>query len=63
MISVANSAGELTLSADSVVQIEAKGDQTKLKNVPIGTVAYTAGFGNMYQLKNKGLWAIIVEET
>lgn len=31
-------------------------------NVEPGTVAYTAGFGNMWQLDAEGTWQTIVEE-
>ena len=37
-------------------------EELETLNVEPGTVAYTAGFGNMWQLDAEGNWQAIVEE-
>lgn len=48
------------VTADSIL-IGSESDLATLDAVP-GTVAYTAGFGNMWQLDASGGWVAIAEE-
>lgn len=43
------------------IMVSSKSDLSGLICAP-GTVAYTAGFGNMWQLDAEGTWQTIVEE-
>lgn len=43
------------------IMVSSSSDLSSLDCAP-GTVAYTAGFGNMWQLAADGTWAPIVEE-
>jgi len=45
------------------VMVTAKADLAQLPDIyPPGTVAYTCGFKNMWQLGADGEWAVITEE-
>ena len=44
------------------VMVSSESDLEEL-NVEPGTVAYTAGFGNMWQMDAEGTWHAIVEEA
>ena len=46
----------------SSVLVTAKSDLASLTKYEAGTVAYTAGFANMWQLNAAGEWIAIVEE-
>ena len=44
------------------IQVESKSDLANLTDTFTGTIAYTAGFKNMWQLAADGTWEAIVEE-
>lgn len=46
---------------DTSIMVSSQSDLSGLVCAP-GTVAYTAGFGNMWQKAADGTWAAIVEE-
>lgn len=45
------------------ILVTSKADLDNLTGYKPGSVAYTAGFGNMWQLDASGEWQTIIEET
>ena len=45
------------------ILVTSKADLDNLTGYHPGSVAYTAGFGNMWQLDANGEWQAIIEET
>lgn len=52
---------KITPVPDTSIMVSSQSDLSSLICEP-GTVAYTAGFGNMWQKAADGTWATIVEE-
>ena len=52
--------GEVHLNVSGLaVMVESSSDLTELTDYPPSTIAYTAGFGNMWQLDASGTWQSI----
>ena len=50
-------------SGQSSVMVESESDLASLSAYSPGTIAFTAGFTNMWQLNASGEWIVIVEES
>lgn len=55
--------GVITQTAPKTsIMVGSKSDLAGLTDMAPTTVAYTAGFGNMWQLDADGVWQAIIEE-
>lgn len=50
-----------TGAIQDTVMVESEDDLEGLADFPVGTVAFTAGFGGMWQLAADGTWADMLE--
>ena len=63
-IDYVDSDGDLHIHVKSpVVMVTAKSDTENLTGYEPSTIAFTAGFGNMWQLDASGSWQVITEEA
>lgn len=64
MYDYVDAAGELHLNNESrAVMVTAESDLAQLDGYLPGAVAYTAGFGSMWQLDASGSWVSMSEDT
>ena len=60
MIFTSDSSGNITARQDVSIMVANTDERDKLTGIDPGTIAFTAGYENMWQLKTDGTWKTIV---